>query len=136
MDVRADTELFALALFRTGKGRAPHKILGTRDTRGIQSFQSRSFSQTEVDQFDIETPGPVSYRHDVARFDVAVDQLAGLGRLQGLRDLQHDSQRSSGRKRTLPPDIARQIFAFDKFHGVEVGVSLLPRLVNGSGARR
>src|SRR5260370_31109913 len=55
--------------------------------------------------------------------------------LQGLRDLQHDSERSSGRKRPLPPDIALQIFAFDKFHGVEVGVSLFPELVNGSDVR-
>jgi hypothetical protein len=70
----------------------------------------RGFSQSEVHQLRADLG-----QHDVAGFQIAMDNAGLVGFLQPFADFLAALQQSLGRKRTLP-QTRGQRFAFQKFH--------------------
>ena len=58
-------------------------------------------------------------KQDVLRLDVAVDQPAGVGVVEGRGDLPHDGDRLVDRELLLPGEPLAQRFAADVGHDIE-----------------
>ncbi len=66
--------------------------------------------------------------HQIARFDVAVDDASRVGRLQAARGLDHAVDRRLDRQGAAVADHAIEIAPFHVFHGEEIDAAVLARV--------
>ena len=72
------------------------------------------------------------FEPDVGGLDVAVDQAAGVGRRQSLRDLPADPQALNQRQRLLAAEAVLQRLAGQQGHGDEGNAAVLADLIDGN----
>src|SRR5439155_19210259 len=97
-----------------------------------------SLGEAEVDDFYFGPRRSVAGRqHDVARFQIAMDQTLSRRSHQCPRDLDRNFQSRFHLKRTIPPYASLQGFALDQFYRViaVTGIRRSTELENGSHIR-
>src|SRR5262245_8070394 len=78
---------------------------------------------------------PVADGENVARLDVAVDDVSGVGRGQGAADLQQHVANLSGGKRLAPVEHRLEVFALDKLEGKDKAAAVAEIVFDSDDAR-
>src|SRR5262249_2589039 len=114
-----DVDLDPSELFGAGKLWCPGKATRGRN-RGLRTWLIDSLSQAEVDDFCGHRASFLQVHHDVAWFDIPVNELLLVHRGQAGRDLRCNFHRQLYLKSPGSFDEALERFSLDKLHRVEV----------------
>src|SRR6516164_7462599 len=119
VQVRADVNGDSGELLRAGKLWGSSKGTGCRN-RGLSTRLIERLSQPEVDDFRDHSASLFQAHHDVAWFDVPMNELLLVDRSQPGSDLRGDFQRQLYLKPTGASDEFFECFSLHELHRVEV----------------
>src|SRR6516162_4111321 len=119
VQVRADVNGHSGELLRAGKLWGSSKGTGCRN-RGLSTRLIERLSQPEVDDFRDHSASLFQAHHDVAWFDVPMNELLLVDRSQPGSDLRGDFQRQLYLKPTGASDEFFECFSLHELHRVEV----------------
>jgi hypothetical protein len=102
---------------------------------GQANRPGRFLAQPEVRQVQVIGPAWARVEQHVRRLDVAVDEPARMGRIQGRGDRRHDRGDPVGRERSLPVEQRPHVAAGDVAHRDEQDAARLAGLVQRDDVR-
>src|SRR4030095_11819615 len=134
VEIRTDIYLSSYNLFWTGELWCSGKGPAPRD-RGLSIGFINCLGQAKIDNLGCHNALLLKAHHDIARFDVPVNELFLVNRSQTGGDLRRNVQSQLYLKPARALDEILQGFSLHKLHGVEVALGASPQVEDRGNIR-